>query len=78
MRWKEQGAKMTGNTFKVFWSKGYIAENGMSVIVANWFIGKVLRVERFNDRVKKVNINIRDVVCRVVSCYCPQTDRSVN
>ena len=42
MRWKEQGAKMTGNTFKVFWSKGCIAENGESVIVANWFIGKVL------------------------------------
>ena len=78
MRWKEQEAKMNGNTFKVFWSKGCIAENGVGVIVANWFIGKILRVERFNDRVKKVNINIRDVVCRVVSCYCPQTGRSVN
>ena len=69
---------MTGNTFKFFRSKGCIAENGVGVIVTNWFIGKVLRVERFNDRVKKVNINIRDVVCRVVSCYCPQAGRSVN
>ena len=46
--------------------------------MASWLIGKVLRAERFNDRVKKVKINIGDVVCRVVCCYCPQTGRSVN
>ena len=26
----------------------------------------------------KVSIVIRDVVCEVVSCYCPQAGRSVN
>ena len=35
-------------------------------------------VERFNDRVMKVNIVIGDVVLEVDFCYCPQTGRSVN
>ena len=35
-------------------------------------------VERFNDRVIKVNIIIGDVVWEVVSCNCPQVGRSVN
>ena len=55
-----------------------VAENGVSVIVANWLIGKVVGVERFNNRVMKVNIIIGDVVWEVVSCYCPQAVRSIN
>ena len=50
----------------------------MGVIVAKWLIGKVVGVERYNDRVMKVNIVIGDVVWEVVSCYCPQAGRSVN
>ena len=34
----------------------------MGVVVANWLIGKVVGVERFNDRVMKVSIVIGDVV----------------
>ena len=34
----------------------------MGAIVANWLIGKVVGVERFNDRVMKVSIVIGDVV----------------
>ena len=47
-------------------------------MVAKWLIGKVRGVERFNDRVMKVNIVPGDVVCEVVSCYHPQAGRSVN
>ena len=50
----------------------------MGVIVANWLIGKVVGVERFNDRVMRVNIVTGDVVWEVGSCYCPQAGRSVN
>ena len=50
----------------------------MGVIVANWLIGKAAGVERFNDRVIKVNIVIWDVVWEVVSCYCTQAGRSVD
>ena len=50
----------------------------MGVIVANWLIGKIVGVERFNDRVMKVNTVIRDVDGDVVSCYCQQAGRSVN
>ena len=50
----------------------------MGVIVANWLTEKVVGVERFNDRVMKVNIVIGDVAWEVVSCYCPQASRSVN
>ena len=56
VRWKGQGAKMTGNGFKFLWSGSCKAENGVGVIVANWLIGKVVGVERFNDREMKVNI----------------------
>ena len=36
-------------------------------------------VEKFNDRVMKVNIIIiRDEVWEVVSCYCPQAGNSVD
>ena len=78
VRWKGQEAKMIGNGFKFLWSEGCKAENGVDVIVANWLIGKVVGVERFNDRVTKVSIIIGDVVWEVVSCYCPQAGRSVN
>ena len=78
VRWKGQGAKMIGNGFKFLWSGSCKAENGVGVIVANWLIGKIVGIERFNDRVMKVNIVIGDVVWEVVSCYCPQTGRSVN
>ena len=78
VRWKEQGAKMIGNGFKFLWSGGCKAENGVGIIIANWLIGTVLGVERFNDRVMKVNNIIGDVVWEVVSCYCPQAGRSVN
>ena len=50
----------------------------MGVIVANWLIGKVVGVERFNDRVMKVNTVIGDAVWEEVSCYCPQAGRSAN
>ena len=48
------------------------AENIVGVIVANWLTGKVVGVERFSDKVKKVSIVIGDVVWEVISCYCPQ------
>ena len=35
-------------------------------------------VERYNDRVMKVNNVIEDVVWEVVFCYCPQAGRSLN
>ena len=41
----------------------------MDVIVANWLIGKVVGLERFNDRVMKVNIVVRDVVWEVVQYH---------
>ena len=44
----------------------------VTVIVANWLVEKVVGIERFNDRVTKVNIVIGDVVWEVVSCYYPQ------
>ena len=50
----------------------------MTVIVANWLVGKVVGIERFNDRVTKVNIVIGDVVWEVVSCYYPQAGWTVN
>ena len=64
------------NGFKFLWNGGCNAENGVGVTVANWLIGKVVGVERFNDRLMKVKIIIEDVVWEVVSC--PQTGRSVN
>ena len=69
---------MIGNGFKFLWSGGCKAENGVGVTVSNWLIGKVVGVERFNDRVMKGNIFVGDVVWEVVSCYCPQAGRSVN
>ena len=68
---------MIGNGFKFLWSGGRKAEDGVGVIIANWLIGKVVGVERFKDRVMKVNIVIGDVVWKVVSCYCPQPGRAV-
>ena len=62
VRWKGHGAKMIGNGFKFLWSGGCKAENGMGVIVASRLRRKVVEVERFNDRVMKVNIIIGDVV----------------
>ena len=50
----------------------------MGVIAAKWLIGKVVRVERFNDRVMKVNIVLGDVVREFVNCYSLQAGRSVN
>ena len=67
---------MTGNRFKFLWSGKCKEENDVGVIVVNWLIGKVVGVERFNDRVMKVNIVIGDVVWEEVSCT--QADRSVN
>ena len=71
---KGQWAKMIGNGFKFLWKQ----KNGMGVIAANWLIGKVVGVERFIDRVMKVNIVIGDVVWEVVSCYYPQAGRPIN
>ena len=62
MRWKLEEAKMIGNGFKFLWSGGCNAENGVGVLVANWLSMKVMRVERFNGRVMKVNIVIGNVV----------------
>ena len=61
VRRKGQGGEMIGNCFKFLWSAGCKAENAennVSVIVANLLIGKVVGVERFNDRVMKINIVI--------------------
>ena len=78
VRWKGQGVTMIGNGFKFLWSGSCKAESSVGLIGANWLIGKVVRFERFNDRVMKVNIVIKDVVWVLVSCYCPQAGRSVN
>ena len=69
---------MIGNGFKFLWSGGCKAENSAGVIVANWFIGKFVVAERFNDRVTKVNIVSGNLVWEIVSCYCPKAGRSVN
>ena len=78
VRWKGQGAAMIGNGFKFLWGGSSKAVNGVGVVVANWLIGKIVEVERYSDRVMKVNIVIGDVVWEVVSCYCPQAGRSIN
>ena len=78
VRWKGQGANMTENGFKFLWSGGCKAENDVGVIVANWLIGKVVGIERYDDRVMTVNIVIGDVVWEVISCYYSQAGRSVN
>ena len=72
---KGQTAKMIGNGFKFLWSGSCKAENGVDVIVANWLIGKVVVVERFND---EGQYSYSDVVWEVVSCHCPHTGRLVN
>ena len=69
---------MIGNGFKFLWSGGCKAKHSVGVIIANWLTGKVVRVERYNDRVMKVIIVIGNVVWEVVSCYCLQAGRSVN
>ena len=69
---------MIGNGFKFIWSVRCKVENSVGVIVTNWLIGKVVGVERFNARVRRVNIVIGDVIWEVVSCYCPQAGRPVN
>ena len=69
---------MIRNGFIFLWRGGCKTENKVCVIVANWLIGKVVRGERYNDRVMKVNFVIGDVVWEVVSCYCPQARRSEN
>ena len=56
---------------------GVGVENSVGVIVASWLVKKVVGVERYTDRVTKVNIVIVDVVWDVISCYCPQAGRSV-
>ena len=66
-RWKVQGTKKIGNCFKLLGSGGCKAENGVVVIIGNWLIGKVVEVERYSERVMKVNIVIRDVFCEVLS-----------
>ena len=58
VRWKGQRAKTTGIGFKFLWSRSCKAENGVGVIVANWSIGEIVGVERYNNRVMKVNIVI--------------------
>ena len=70
--WKGQWAKIIGNGFKFLWSGDCKAENGLGIINANLFVGKVVGVERRNDRVMKVNIVIKDVVWKLVSSHCPQ------
>ena len=66
---------MVRNGFKFLWSGAYKGQNGVGVIVANWLIGKVVGVDRFNDRVMKVNNVTGNVVWGVVSCCCPQAGR---
>ena len=51
VRWKGEGARMIGNGFKFLWSGSSKAVNGVGVIVVNWLIGKIVEVERYNDRV---------------------------
>ena len=69
---------MIENGFKFLWSGGCKAENNVGVIVANWLIGKVVGIERYDDRVMTVNIVIEEVVWKVVSCYYSKAGRSVN
>ena len=54
MRPKGQGAKMIGNGFNFFWSRGCKTENSVGVMVVNWLIGKVVGVERFNYTVMSI------------------------
>ena len=67
-------AKMMGKSSDVQFGIRFSKRN----VAANWLIGEVVGVEKFNDRVMKVNIVIGDVVWEVVSCCCPQVGRSVN
>ena len=59
---------MIGNGSIFLWSGGCKVESGVVVIVSKWLIGKVVGVERFNHRVIKVNIVVKDVVWEVVLC----------
>ena len=69
---------MIRNSFQCLWRGGYKTDNGVGLIIANQLIGKVTGVERYNDRVLKINIVVRDVVWEVVYCYYLQAGRSVN
>ena len=77
MRWEGQGAKIIRNGFKIFWSESCKAENWCRCNSC-WLIGKVVPLERLNDRVKKVNIIIGHIAWEIMSCYLPQAARLVN
>ena len=77
VRWKEKGVKMIRNGFQFTWSWDCKVENRVGIIVAHRLIGKFVGVEKYNDKVMKVNIVTGDVVLKVV-CYCLQGGRSVN
>ena len=66
VRWKGQGPKMIGNGFNFLWGGGCKAENDLGVILGNWLIWKIVRVERFNDKMIKVNIVYWG--CSLVGC----------
>ena len=53
---KEKGLKLLEMVFKFLSSGRCKAENGVAVIVPKWLTFPVEGVERFSDRVMKVNI----------------------
>ena len=69
-RWKSQEARMIGNAFKFLWNRSSKTKDGVCVVVANWLVEKVVGVERFRNRVMKVNAVSLDAVWEV-SWYWP-------
>lgn len=65
-----------GEDYKLFWSGGKEAVNGVGIAVASTLVSKVTEVKRASDRLMFISLIIGQTIFTVVSAYAPQTGRT--
>ena len=76
VRWKGEGSRALQG-YKLIWKGNSGGTAGVGVLVASELADRIIRVERISDRVIAVDLVIGEQIVKVVSCYAPQTGRSL-
>ena len=78
LRWKGGSARWLGRgeRYKFFWMGIDGGSGGVGMLLAEWWVNKVMAVQRVSERILVLKLLVERRVFNIVTAYCP-TDQEV-
>ena len=77
-KWSGKSTRQLGNGYKLSYTSENTRKNGVGVVVNRQFAHKVMKVNRYCDRIITVQVIIGKKVWNIISVYASRVERPQN